>query len=429
LNKLTTYKFAKLYDFSSGISSKPEQAGHGSPFASFSTVFNHYFLPNELNDLMDTSEKVQETYSIKKGDILLTRTSETVDELAMSCVAIKDYPNATYSGFVKRLRPLQNDITYDKFMGFYLRSKLFRKTMTNNAVMTLRASLNEQIFSYLDLVLPSYNEQVKIGDLLHLINQKIELNNKINKELESISKTLYDYWFVQFDFPNSNGKPYKSSGGKMVYNEELKREIPDGFKVGCIGDYCKSTGGFAFKSSWWTSLGVSVIKIKDIKEDLTIDLSNLSKVNLSDKKIDDKFKARAGNILIAMTGATVGKYSIVPITDNPIYINQRVGYFDLGDNPTDNLAYFINSLNQQYFREMIFTLANGAAQPNISNEQINNILLLIPNKIIIEKFNKKLSAFYKIILINQQKNQKLTELRDWLLPMLMNGQVSIKDDI
>ncbi len=151
MSNLKSYKFSNLYDFSSGISTKPEQSGHGFPFISFSTVFNNYFIPDVLDDLMDTSEKEREIYSIKKGDILLTRTSETIDELAMSSIALKDYPNTTYSGFTKRLRPLQKDITYEKFMGFYLRSKLFRKTMTNNAVLTLRASLNEQIFSYWDV--------------------------------------------------------------------------------------------------------------------------------------------------------------------------------------------------------------------------------------------------------------------------------------
>jgi type I restriction enzyme S subunit len=98
--------------------------------------------------------------------------------------------------------------------------------MTNNAVLTLRASLNEDIFSYLELLLPDYEEQVKAGDLLFLLSQRIDCNNRINAELEAMAKTLYDYWFVQFDFPDANGKPYKSSGGKMVYNATLKRDIP-----------------------------------------------------------------------------------------------------------------------------------------------------------------------------------------------------------
>lgn len=128
MSKLTKYKFSDLYSIASGISSTKEQAGHGSPFLSFSVVFNNYFVPDILNDLMDTSEKEKETYSIKSGDIFLTRTSEVVDELAMSCVAVKDYPNATFSGFLKRLRPTQDHITYPKFMAFYLRSQVMLPT-------------------------------------------------------------------------------------------------------------------------------------------------------------------------------------------------------------------------------------------------------------------------------------------------------------
>lgn len=160
----------------SGISSTKEQAGHGSPFVSFSTVFNNYFLPDTLPDLMDTSLKEQEIYSIKKGDILITRTSETIDELAMSCVAAKDYPCATYSGFTKRLRPKTAGMAYHKYLAFYLRSELFRKAVTNNAFMTLRASFNEDIFSFLNLYLPEYKEQVKIGDMLYSMEQKIQIN-------------------------------------------------------------------------------------------------------------------------------------------------------------------------------------------------------------------------------------------------------------
>lgn len=243
MSKLTHYKFDKLYQMNSGITSRPEQAGHGAPFLSFSTVFNNYFLPPELGDRMDTSKGEQDQYSIKTGDIFLTRTSEVIDELGMSSVALKNYPKATYSGFLKRLRPTKADITYPKFMAFYLRSRLFRKTMTNNAVLTLRASLNENIFSYLELLLPKYSEQVKAGDFLFLLNQKIELNNRINAELEAMGKALYDYWFVQFDFPNENCKPYKSSGGRMAYNSALRREIPARWKAGTLDDLGRIVGG------------------------------------------------------------------------------------------------------------------------------------------------------------------------------------------
>ena len=181
--------------------------------------------------------------------------------------------------------------------------------------------------------------QQKIANILKDIDNKIELNDKLNDNLEQMAKTLYDYWFVQFDFPDENGKPYKSSGNKMVWNEVLKRDIPIGWELKTIGDYCKSRGGFAFKSSWWTTFGESVIKIKDIQENSTLNLSDLSLVNLEGKNIDDKFKAKAGDIVIAMTGATVGKYAIVPNTNKQLYVNQRVGYFDLGLSPTIKLPY------------------------------------------------------------------------------------------
>lgn len=321
----------------------------------------------------------------------------------------------------------QVDKNYDsKFIYYNLfQDSFFQHMMAGSKGTKMPRGDKSQI---LDFEIPNLDlpTQQKIAAVLSALDDKIELNNKINAELEAMAKTLYDYWFVQFDFPNQEGKPYKSSGGKMVYNPILKREIPDGWEVKTIGDYCESTGGFAFKSSWWVDKGEPVIKIKDIQENYTIDLSDLSYVDLSDKKIDDKFIARPGNLLIAMTGATVGKYAIVPYTEKPLYVNQRVGYFNLGDNPIKRLPFFINSLNQPYFREAIFTLASGAAQPNISNEQINNIQLLLPTSDIIDLFNSRLGNLYSKILTNLKQNQELAALRDWLLPMLMNGQVKVE---
>ena len=231
MNKLYKYHFSDLYDISSGISTSKEQAGHGSPFVSFKTVFDNYFLPGELADLMDSSSEEQSKYSVKKGDIFVTRTSETVNELALSCVALKDYPNATYSGFLKRLRPKKPDLVYEKYIAFFLRSKYFRKVIDCNTIMTLRASFNEDIFSFLDLYLPEYRQQVSIGNLLFSIERKIQLNKEINDNLHQQLMLLYNYWFTQFDFPDENGKPYKSSGGLMKHNEIMKNFIPENWDI------------------------------------------------------------------------------------------------------------------------------------------------------------------------------------------------------
>lgn len=259
--------------------------------------------------------------------------------------------------------------------------------------------------------------------MLSTLDRKIALNQQINAELEKMAKTLYDYWFVQFDFPDENGNPYKSSGGEMVYHPELKREVPKGWGRKTIGDYCKSTGGYAFKSSEWVESGNPVIKIKNIQEDGSLNISDIDFVDLSNKTIDEKFKGNVGDIVIAMTGATIGKFAIIPKTDSDLYVNQRVGVFKLS--AVEKLPFLINTLSQDYFRKSIIELSGGAAQPNISNEQINNIELIYPVENIIANFNEKLTASYKQIIQKRYETQKLIQLRDFLLPMLMNGQVEV----
>ncbi len=421
MSNLKTYKFSQLYDFSSGISTKPEQAGHGFPFISFSTVFNNYFIPDILDDLMDTSEKEREIYSIKKGDILLTRTSETIDELAMSSIALKDYPNTTYSGFTKRLRPLQKDITYEKFIGFYLRSKLFRKTMTNNAVLTLRASLNEQIFSYLDLILPPYEEQVKIGNLLYLLNEKIELNNKINKELEAMAKTLYDYWFVQFDFPDENGKPYKSSGGKMVYDKELKREIPEGWEVEKLNRFLDIDTGYSFQSSSYLEDGkYKIITIKNVKQGM-LNTDKVDYINDIPERIKTTSILKLGDILISLTGDVA---RVCFVNEENTLLNQRVGHiFSIDKEISNSLIYFIMKSDHIYNKAV--DIATGSNQKNLSGIDLLNLKIPFSRKLINSFLNKVQPSFEQMLNI-QKQNQELAKLRDWLLPMLMNGQVKVE---
>lgn len=402
MSKLKIYKFSDLYKMSSGISSKPQQAGHGSQFVSFKTVFNNYFLPEVLTEFMDISEKEKEIYSIKKGDILLTRTSETLNELGMSCVAVKDYPASSYSGFLKRLQPTQDDVTYDKFMAFYLRSDLFRKTMTNNSIMTLRASLNEQIFSYLELILPEYKEQKKAGDFLYSLNKKIELNNKINSELELMAKTLYDYWFVQFDFPDRNGKPYKSSGGKMVYNAELRREIPECWEVTALGEICEI---------------------------------------YQPKTISEKEMIASGKYFVFGANGIVGKYNEFNHAKSEIVITCR-------GNSCGNIlrtvpnswitgnAMVLKCINENLSTEWLFNtlkwsninaVITGSAQPQITRTNISPVKVIVSTEFVNIQFKAIMRSNVALRLENFKENQQLASLRDWLLPMLMNGQVSVGD--
>lgn len=421
MSKLKKYKFSDLYEMSSGISTKPEQAGKGYPFISFSTIFNNYFIPTQLPDLMDSSEADRKKYSVKEGDIFLTRTSETVDELGMSAVAIQDMPDATFSGFAKRLRPNQNDITYHKFMAFYLRSKLFRKTMNNNALMTLRASLNEQIFSYLELLLPDYNTQKRIGDLLFLINSRIEINNEINNELEDLATAYFDYWFIQYDFPNKDGRPYKSSGGQMQYDKELNIDIPLGWEVKRMNNYLTIDSGYSFDSNSYLEKGkFKIITIKNV-QDSKFDTNTVSYID--DKPIDlpSTCELNCGDILISLTG-NVGRTCLV--SEENTLLNQRVGKFSC-HKKYHSYFYLLSKRKEQRLR--LIKISTGSSQKNLSPIDAVKAYNSFPNSVVLEDFNKVVNPLIDKIVSNEKVSRKLKELRDWLLPMLINGQVTVEE--
>lgn len=417
MSKLTKYKFSDLYSMASGISSTKEQAGHGSPFLSFSVVFNNYFVPDILNDLMDTSEKEKETYSIKTGDIFLTRTSEVIDELAMSCVAVKDYPNATFSGFLKRLRPTQDHITYPKFMAFYLRSPMFRKTITNNAVMTLRASLNEAIFSYLELLLPAYSEQKKAGDLLYLLNQKIALNNRINAELEAMAKTLYDYWFVQFDFPDANGKPYKTSGGKMVYNATLKREIPTAWRTIRLNELLQNCADATVSGALDSNVPYTPIDMLPMKKMSFGDAYPSERANTS------LIKYKKNDILIGAMRVYFHRVCIAPFDGIT-----RTTTLVLRPQKKDFLPYIYQVCNEEKTINIAAKISVGTQQPYVNWENsLENLTIAYPeDDALIQRYSSAIGGIVKEVISREKESAKLKELRDWLLPLLMNGQVTVK---
>lgn len=412
MNKFRKVKFDSLYKIDSGISTKVEQAGKGSPFLSFSTIFNNFFIPKELKGLMHTTKLEQVKYSIKKGDIFLTRTSETTDELAMSCIALTDYPNATFSGFAKRLRPLKQDETDEKFMGFYLRSPYFRKIIQNNTIMTLRASFNETIFSYLELYLPDLENQKKIGQCLYALEEKIELNNKINSELESMIKTVYDYWFVQFDFPNEEGKPYKSSGGEMIWSEEMKREIPTGWEIKELRELVTNKKNKVEKEdvNVYSMIDLSVMPSNSFCLN-NLNSSDLFETNLFYMKKYDVlfgairpylFKAGFAPIEGVVTGTV---YSFTPVLEN-------------------NFNFLLLTLTSVTTFKHAIACSTGTKMPVIGIEDLLNLKVAF-NENISSKFNDFVKI-KELISKNILENKELTSLRNWLLPMLMNGQARVK---
>lgn len=267
----------------------------------------------------------------------------------------------------------------------------------------------------------SIYKQQKIANILKIIDDKINNNNKINTELEAMAKTVYDYWFLQYEYPNEEGKPYKSSGGKMVWNEELKKEIPDGWKLKKIVEIEDNiVTGKTPSTKDETNFGgeIPFVTIDDIRKGMYISKTERT---LSKKGADlQKNKYIPANSLCITCIATVG---LVGITTRQSQTNQQINSIICKN--TNNIYFLLNAI-RNYFK-----FSTGAKSGNIfdnmNKEDFSNIKLIYPNKNIIDKYAQKVKPVYDKIRENFLENEELTSLRDYLLPLLMNGQVGFKN--
>ena len=257
-----------------------------------------------------------------------------------------------------------------------------------------RQRVQQNVLETLKLPLPPYDEQKKIAAILSALDEKIATNRAINDNLLEQALTLYS---TQFSTIGRNG---------------------------CIGDYCSIKSGFAFKSSWWTHSGVNVIKIGSINQD-NLNLLECSYVDNDKIEKAKDFKVGAGDLLIAMTGATIGKFAMVPYSSEILLVNQRVGKFFLGDNPVKKLPFIYCTLKQPEVYSEVVNRGQGSAQPNISASDIMSIPCVIPSQGAINSFNDTTQPLFNLIISNQRENQQLSKLRDTLLSKLMSGEIDV----
>lgn len=300
--------------------------------------------------------------------------------------------------------------TDNKFL-FYL---LCNQNINHYHIGGAQPLMTQDIISRIEVSIPKSEEhQHQIAIILSALDSKIENNNKINANLEAQAQALFKSWFVDFT-------PFKD---QPFVDSELG-PIPQGWKVGKLGDYCEVKSGYAFKSSWWTNKGYKIIKIKNISENGDINLNDCSCVLPENCDKAKNFIANTGDIVIAMTGATIGKFNIIPKIDEKFYINQRVGKFFLGEKPIEKVPYIYCFLKQENISTQIIQKGQGSAQPNISGADIESIPMLTPMSIIL-KYNKMCQPLFEKILSNRLESKKLSALRDTLLPKLMSGEIKL----
>ena len=264
------------------------------------------------------------------------------------------------------------------------------------------------------IILPKLEVQTKIAKFLSDLDDKIELNNKINTELEAMAKLMYDYWFVQFDFPNKKGKPYKNSGGKMVYNEELKREIPEGWESGRLGDLGKvSMCKRVMKHETSPNEEIPFFKISTFGGVADTFISK----ELFESYRDKYSYPKPGDILISAAG-TIGK-TVIFDGDLSYFQDSNIVWID------NNETKVTNSLLYCFYKTEPWVATNGSTIKRLYNDNIRNIKICFPSSGVLDHFSMLVGSFIKKQQQIEKENQKLAELRDWLLPMLMNGQVKV----
>lgn len=373
----TKYCLGDLYEAHNGLSKGRKFFGSGYPFLSFSTIFNNWFIPDELTDLVQSTEKEQEAYSIYRGDIFVTRTSETINELGMSSVALKDYPSATYNGFTKRLRPTTEKVL-PEFIGYYLRCPFFRNKFKSFSNMTTRASLKNEDLLSMEIMLPPIEEQKKIADILRNIDEIIKVNNEASDYLQEQAQSVYRNNFI------------------CAENRVL------------FSNYCSFVKGKK-------PLQISDTAEKSFELYLTID--TLTDNSFSYASTEKVVKANAKDILMVMDGASSG--TIYFGKDG--VVGSTLAKIDVKDDLIREIVY--QAL--KYYEHEIKKHTTGSAIPHTDKQYVLQLDFSLPKDY--EELAERLLNYREIIIINGVENLRLKSLRDTLLPKLISGELDVSE--
>lgn len=308
-----------------------------------------------------------------------------------------------------------------KYLKYYLQSEVGQKAIRQQQSGSTVFGISASTFQNIVVELPSKTVQDRIAQILSAIDDRITNNNAICAELEAMAKLLYDYWFVQFDFPDENGKPYKSSGGKMVWSEELKREIPEGWESCRLGKMCSVISGYPFDSSSYDPNGqYSVLTIKNIQDGYIEPITD-SKVRCIPHDIPQCDILQPGDILMSLTG-NVGRVGL--LCGNNYLLNQRASVAKPHNDRHKWFVYFL--LRDISVCTQIQRIATGTSQKNVSPMDIHRIAVPY-NSQLCDLFSATVDSVVNRIIECNKENSELVSLRDFLLPLLMNGQITFKE--
>lgn len=305
------------------------------------------------------------------------------------------------------------EVNFDLANPFYLYNFIKLLDLSNLDSGTGVPSMTFDSYYNLSVNLPPLPTQQKIAAILSSLDDKIVLNKKINAKLEAMAKRLYDYWFVQFDFPNEEGKPYKTSGGKMVWNEVLKREIPEGWEVKSIFEVSDVLYGYPYATEPFDEDNLELSK-KPYKVVRIRDIQNNSFSAKTTEVVDEKYKTKQNDLLVGMDGYFHMNFWF----SNNNYINQRIVRFR-----KTLISTLILNFQIKPFIKFKESMAKGSTVGHLSDKDLKQLFIAIPND---NSISDRFDSILNMITKNNSEIQKLTDLRDRLLPLLMNGQVEVE---
>ena len=406
-SNLKSYKLGDVAEIIiSSVDKKTKVGEQKVRLCNFVDVYHNWAITQSMHEsfmIASAKEKDIERLSLKQGYVALTKDSETRDDIGISTYIADNFDSVILGYHCALVKP-NEDILLGKYLNAFLHSNYIKKYFELNATGSgMRYTLSAQTLYDIPILLPSLEEQEYIGNVFSTIDRKIALNRSINHNLEAMAKQLYDYWFLQFDFPDENGKPYKSSGGKMVWNEKLKMEIPEGWCVDAIGNILDK---------------YPTTKRYETKEYLSI--GEYPIVDQGDAYIVG-FTNENDNLLSRYPAVLFGDHSTkVKLLDFP---------FARGADGTQILYSKTPLVSQYYLYLNIASLR--IPNPGYSRhfKYLKELPIVIPSKSVIDTFTAKVKPLYIEKKENIFANIALTTLHDSLLPLLMNGQVSLNYDL
>ena len=421
----TTSSLLDHYEVRSGLSKPAKDFGSGYPFLTFKDVFYNYFTPESLGDFVQSTQKEREGCSILRGDVFLTRTSETMHELGMSCVALRDYKDATFNGFCKRLRPKPESDLLPEYVGYYLRSPKFRQTMLAMSTMSTRASLNNEMIGRLEISFPSRKSQIQISEILKSLDDRISLLRETNTTLEAIAQALFKSWFVDFDPVHA-----KMQGrAPEVMDEATAALFPDNFEDSELGPVPKvwQVKSLDAVASFLNGLALQkfpptgdndlpVIKIAQLRKGDTVG------ADLASRSIKPEYVVQNGDVLFSWSGSL----EVEIWCGGEGALNQHL--FKVTSAAFPKWFYFLWSRHHlEHFRQV--AASKATTMGHIQRAHLTGAKVLVPSDGVLNAANSVLEPIMQRVIENSLQAFNLAAVRDTLLPRLISGQLRIYDKL